>query len=203
MEIAMTEYHMEVPENYLTAGLEAAVWHANFLAEFIKAGGTIASAWDVNTAKPGDGGGHGMLDPNNDPGRPYAERAKYWAFKMLANNFTGTMVPALSNNGDIAVYAAKDATVGSGRTTVMVINRSPDKPAQVTLQVSGAGEVKQVRQLQLSRNEYLWSKALYRAVQNVDPTAQPKVYAAPKEDKGARVWGPTVPPMSVSLFVME
>jgi hypothetical protein len=203
MEIAMTEYHVQVPETYITADLESAVWHANFLGEFIKAGGNIASGWDMNTMKAGDGGGHGMLDISGDPTRPYAERAKYWVFKMLANNFTGTLVPAQSNNPDVAVYAAKDSAAGMKRTTVMLVNRSPNRPAQVTVQLSGAGQLKQMRQIKLTRNEYLWSKVLVRAVVNEDPTAKQQVFGAPQERQGWRVFAPTIEPMSVAMYVLE
>jgi hypothetical protein len=199
MEYAMTEYHIQVPETWVTADVESGVWHANYLMEFVKNGGTIATAWDMNTTKVGDGGGHGMLDPNNDPTRPYAERPKYWVFKMLANNFTGTLVPAQTNNPDVAVYAAKDR----GRTSVLVVNRSPNKAAQVTIQASGTGAVKQIRQIQFSHNDYLWSKVLYRAVLNEDPTTKQKVFGAPAERSGWRVIAPVVPAMSVSVYVFE
>ena len=199
MEIAMTEYHMQVPETSSTVDLEAGVWHANFLAQFIKEGGTIASGWDMNTTKPADGGGHGLLDPAGDPTRPYAERSKYWAFKMLSNNFTGTLVPAVSNNPSVAVYASKDR----GRVTVMLINTDPDSPAQVTVQLSGATQASKMRMLRLSRKEYVWSKVLYRAVVDDDPSQKQTSFTAPAEKQGWRVFAPTLEPMSLNLFVLE
>lgn len=197
MDIALTEYHLQVPETWATADVESAVFIANYLAEFIKQGGTLASAWDMNTMKPADGGGHGMLEIV--PGKPYLERAKYWAFKMLANNFTGSLVPAQSDNPSVAVYAAKDR----GRTTVLLINQDPEKAARVTVQVSGAGVVRQLRALNLDRTRYLWSKVLSQAVLNEDPTAHQKIYGAPLERQGWRVFAPTLEPMSLNLYVLE
>ena len=198
-EVAMTEYNVQVPENATTADLEDGVWHAAFLAEFIKQGGTVASAWDINTCKVGDGGGHGMLDPANDPTRPYAERAKYWTFKMLANNFTGTLVPAQTNNPKVMAYAAKDR----GRVSVLVVNSDPEAPATVTVQVSGAPNATKMRTMRLSRKEYVWSKVLYRAVVNEDPTQKQASFAAPAAKGGWRAFAPTVEPMSVNLYILE
>ena len=199
MDIAMTEYHMQVAETWVTADVESAVFIANYLAEFIKCGGTLASAWDINTTKPADGGGHALLDPNNDPTRPYAERAKYWMFKMMANNFTGSLVPAQTNSNQVVAYAAKDR----GRTTVMLINRDPASSAQVKLYVSGSGNATKMRQIVLNKKGYLWSKVLYRAVVNQDPTANQKTFAAPAEKGGYRSFAPVLDPMSMTMFVLE
>ncbi len=205
MDMALTEYNIQVPENSTTADLEDGVWHANFIGAFIQSGGTIASAWDMNTTKVPDGGGHGMLDPNNDPTRPYAERAKYWAFKMMTNNFTGSLVPSVeqdtvkTDNPAVAVYAAKDRS----RVTVMLINRDPNSPVQVNLQVSGASSATKLRMPRLSRKEYVWSKVLYRAVVNEDPTKKQVSYAAPAERQGWRVLAPVLEPMSLNVFVFE
>jgi hypothetical protein len=199
MDIALTEYHLQVAETWVTSDVESAVFIANYLAEFIKGGGTLASAWDINTFKVADGGGHGMLDPNNDPTRPYAERAKYWIFKMMANNFTGSLVPAQTNSNQVVAYAAKDR----GRTTVMLINRDPNASAKVTVHVSGASGATKLRQIQLNKLGYLWSKVLFRAVLNQDPTANQKVYGAPAEKNGWRSFAPVMEPMSVSLYVLE
>ena len=201
MDIAMTEYHMQVAETWVTADVESAAFLANYLAEFIKGGGTLATAWDINTLKVGDGGGHGMLDPTNDPNDPYAERAKYWVFKMLANNFTGTMVPAQSSDPNVAVYGAKDRQ----RVTTLLVNRSADTPAVVNIQVSGAPGATKLRLLTLNHRGYQWSKVLYRAVVNEDPTAgkNQKIYGAPAERQGWRVVPVTLDPMSVTMAVLE
>lgn len=199
MDIALTEYHLQVAETWVTSDVEGAVFVANYLAEFIKGGGTIASGWDINTMKVGDGGGHGLMDPNNDPTRPYAERAKYWAYKMMANNFTGTLVPAQSNNPLVQVYAAKDR----GRTSVLVINADPMQPFQVAVQASGTAGATKLRTMKLDKSGFLWSKVLYRAVVNEDPTANQKVFAAPAEKQGWRVFAPVVEPMSMGIYVLE
>jgi hypothetical protein len=122
-------------------------------------------------------------------------------FKMLANNFTGTMVQAQSSDPQVAVYGAKDRN----RVSVLLINRDPARKAQVTVQVSGASSATRLRVLTLSHKNYLWSKVLYRAVLNEDPTApnQQKVYGAPRENQGWRVYAPVLEPMSVTLAVFE
>lgn len=201
MELALTEFNMQVDETWATADIEDAVWNANYIGEFIRGGGTVATDWDINTTKPSDGGGHGFLDPNNDPTRPYAERARYWLYKMLANNFTGNLVRTESSSSMVAAYASEDR----GRVSVLLINHSQHKPAQVTLQVSGADSATQLRVMSLSSKTYLWSKVLYRAVLNEDPTVKPqlKVYSVPAENRGWRVYSQYLEPMSVTIAVFQ
>lgn len=201
MDIALTEFNMQVDETWVTADVMDAVWNANYIGEFIKGGGTVSTDWDINTMKPAEGGGHGFLDPNNDPTRPYAERARYWLYKMMANNFTGNLVKAQSSNPKVAAYATQDR----GRVCVMLINSDADKPARVSLYVAGAGSATQLRVMSLSSKNYLWSKVLYRAVLNEDPTVKPqlKVYGAPAENQGWRAYSQDLDPMSVTLAVFE
>jgi hypothetical protein len=118
---------------------------------------------------------------------------------MMANNFTGSLVPAQTNSNQVVAYAAKDR----GRTTVMLINRDPVASAKVTLYVSGTPGATKLRQMVLDKKGYLWSKVLYRAVLNTDPTTTQKVYAAPAEKNGYRAFAPVLEPMSVGLYVLE
>ena len=201
MEYALTEYHIQVPENSTTVKRVSGVWHANYLAEFIKNGGDIANAWDLNTTKPADGGGHGMLDISGDPTRPYSERAKYWALKMMANGFTGTMVQSQVNAPEIAAYGAKNR----GRNSVLLINKSENQPMQVSLQVSGIASAKRLRIQKLTSKEYEWSEVLYRPIVNIDPTGpqSEKTYGAPAASQGWRVVNQVLDPMSVYLLIFE
>ncbi len=200
MEYALTEYHLQVPEDSTTVKRVSAVWHAAYIAEFIKYGGTIAMDWDFNTTKPGDGGGHGMLDPAGDPTRPYSERAKYWILKMMANGFTGTLVQSQSNVPEVLSYGATDR----GRTSCLLLNRSETQAYQVSLQVSGVPKTAtKVRMQKLTSAEYQWSEALYRPVVNIDPTTTQQTFAAPPEKGGWRVISPKVEPMSAYLLIFE
>jgi hypothetical protein len=199
MVIAMTEFHMQTPETAKTADLESGVWCAAFLADYIRLGGDLAFSWDINTTKPGEGGGHCLLDPDGDPTRPYAERPKYWAYKMLTNNFTGAIVPAQTDNPHVKAFASKDR----GRVSVILVNTDPDAPATVTVQVSGAEAATKLRTMSMTRKGYLWSKVLYRAVVNQDPTERQASYPAPAAKQGWRVFTPTLEPMSVSVYVLE
>ncbi len=201
MVMAMTEFNMQVPETWVTADVEDAVWNADYLGQFLLGGGTVGCDWDINTLKPADGGGHGMIDPDNDPTRPYAQRARFWMYKMLASNFTGNLVRTTSSSPLVSAYASQDR----GRVAVLLINRDPARPASVTLQVQGADSASQLRVMSLSHKTYLWSKVLYRAVLNLDPTVKPqlKVYGAPAENQGWRVYTQRLEPMSVTLAVFD
>lgn len=202
MEYALTEYHLQVAENSSTVKRVSGVWHAAYLAEFIKQGGDIATHWDLNTVKAGDGGGHAMLDANNDPTRPYSERAKYWTYKMMARGFTGELVSATAESGELLAWAAKD----KGRTSVLIVNKSETQPVKATVAVAGVDGAKQVRVQKLTSMEYEWSEVLFRPFVNVDPTsaATEKTYPVPAADKdGLRTLTPLIEPMSVYLLMFE
>ena len=63
--------------------------------------------WDLFTQKPGLGGGHGVMDPNNNPYEPFEPRATYWALDMLRNDFGTTLYQAVSNQPKLSVYASQ------------------------------------------------------------------------------------------------
>ncbi|MFW6210792.1 MAG: hypothetical protein ACOC4H_01595, partial [bacterium] len=66
IEMALTEWNSG-DENVMTAKLENALFCADYMGSFIKQGMDMAFIWDLYTQKPGLGGGHGLIDAENDP----------------------------------------------------------------------------------------------------------------------------------------
>lgn len=166
IEIAVSEWNSG-DENATTARLINGIFTAEYLAQMMVWGVNQTNIWDLYTQKPGLGGGHGLLDPNGDPERPYAERAHYWALLMMKNYFGTTLYQAVSNSDELSAYASTNG----GKRYLMVINKSSKNAykAAVNLGATLKGRVK-LDIHQLSPKEYQWSENLYRAVINSGPS---------------------------------
>jgi hypothetical protein len=62
----------------------------------------------------------------------------YTNYDDQGSRFGDTSLPAISSNRDeLAAYASSDS--GTGKVTIMLINKLPDRPLPVTLQLDGLG----------------------------------------------------------------
>ncbi len=165
VEIAVSEWNSG-DENSTTAKLVNGIFCADYLAQMMVWGVNQDTIWDLFTQKPGQGGGHGVMDPNNDPDHPYAPRAHYWALYMLEHYFGTTLYQAVSNNDDLSTYAS----TGNEKKYLLVINKSPKTSYKTAINL-GKGVGKSALNIyQLSSKEYQWSENLYRAVINTGPS---------------------------------
>ncbi len=166
IEIAVSEWNSG-DETPTTAKLINGIFCADYLAQMMLWGVNQTNIWDLYTQKPGQGGGHGIIDPNNDPDRPFAPRSSYWALYLMEHHFGTTLYQAVSSTEDLSSYAS---TAG-GKKYLLFINRSP-KFAYRTVVNLGAAQKKASKLdfYQLSSKEYQWSENLYRAVINSGPS---------------------------------
>ncbi|MGH7739423.1 MAG: sugar-binding protein [bacterium] len=166
IEIAVTEWNSG-DEKPATAELVNGLFVADYLAQMMVLGVNQDNIWDLFTQKPGLGGGHGLMDPNNNPDHPFQRRAHYWALYMMEHYFGTTLFQAVCKNDDLDIYAS----TGHGHKYLMVINKS--KSTGYNTQVNLGEKLKGKHKLdfyQLSANEYQWSENLYRAVIDKGPT---------------------------------
>ena len=165
IEIAVSEWNSG-DENSTTARLINGIFAADYLGQMMVWGVNQSNIWDMFTQKTGQGGGHGMIDPNNDTTRPFAPRAHYWALYMMEHYFGTSLYQAASSTEDLSTYAS----TGRGRKYVMVINRNPKTSYKTVLNLGSkvAGQLK-LDFFELSSKEYQWSENLYRAVVNTGP----------------------------------
>jgi len=166
IEVALTEWNSG-DENIMTAQIENALFCADYLGSFMKEGGDLAFVWDLYTQKPGTGGGHGLLDSENDPTSKFSERSHYWVFDMYYNEFGTKMVQCSSDSDKLSVYAAmKDENTIS----VMAINKTKLAVSNAKFNVEGFKPGNSAKVIQLSDKEYVWSKELYRPIVNSGPS---------------------------------
>ncbi len=166
VEVALTEWNSG-DENVMTAMIENALFCADYLGSFMKVGGDMAFVWDIYTQKPGTGGGHGLLDEENDPTSKFSERSHYWVFDMYYNRFGKTMVECTSSSPDLSVYAAK---VDDGTVSIMAINKTKLAISSAKINIKGTPVSGSGKAWQLSEKEYVWSKELFRPIVNSGPT---------------------------------
>lgn len=166
VEVALTEWNSG-DENVMTAMIENALFSADYLGSFMKSGGDMAFIWDMYTQKPGLGGGHGLIDEENDPTKKYSERSHYWVFDMYYNRFGNKMIQCESDNPDLSVYASM---VDDSTISIMVINKTKLAVSAAKINVKGFAISGTATAWQLSDKEYVWSKELYRPIVNSGPT---------------------------------
>ena len=123
IEIAVSEWNSG-DENSTTAKLVNGIFTAEYLAQMMIWGVNQTNIWDMFTQKPGQGGGHGMLDPTGDPDRPFAPRAHYWSLFMMEHYFGSTLFQAVSSSEDFPPTPAPAAV----RNTSCSLTRTPRTP---------------------------------------------------------------------------
>ncbi len=169
IQISVSEWNSGV-ENPTTARLVNGVFCADYLAQMMLWGVNQTCIWDLFTQKPGLGGGHGVMDPNNNPYEPFEPRATYWALDMLRNDFGTTLYQAVSNQPKLSVYASQK----NGIKYLLIINQSPNTVYKTIINL-GHQFIHQKSKLDfytLGRNQYQWSVSLYRPVWNTGPLHQ-------------------------------
>jgi hypothetical protein len=166
VEVALTEWNSG-DEIEMTAQIDNALFCADYLGSFMKQGGDLAFIWDLYTQKPGKGGGHGLLDEENDPTSKYSERGSYWVYDMYNNAFGTKMVKCESDNESLSVYAS---LVDDNTISVMAINKTRLSIAAAKFKIAGFNAGSSAKVWQLSEREYVWSKELYRPIVNSGPS---------------------------------
>lgn len=164
--VALTEWNSGV-ENVMTVMLVNALFAADYLGSYIKMGGQYAMVWDLYTQKPGDGGGHGMMDTENDPTDQFSRRATYWVFDLFYNRFGTKLIESKSDSSDLSVYAS---LTDDNKIAIMAINKTNLKIADAAINVAGSNVGGSAKVWTFSSKEYEWSRALYRPIINTGPT---------------------------------
>jgi|GEM_PF-705708 len=192
IEIAVSEWNSG-DENSITAKLINGVFCADYLAQMALYGVSQSNIWDMMTQKPGLGGGHGVIDPVNDPDHPFALRSTYWAIDLMEHHFGTELYQAVSDTDDLSAYASKSG----GKNYLMIINKNPKYSfsAKINLGPKEKGK-KKLDFYQLGPNEFQWSENLYKAVINSGPSH------LKGSSKVGSHFSATFPPYSVTCIEM-
>jgi alpha-L-arabinofuranosidase len=124
----MTEYGGPLSPTPVTVEYVEAMFDAQLMMELALNGWAGANKWN---AKNGGGptGDWGFLDVNSNTPRP-----DYYVFPILSGKFGASQVSAVSANGSVRSYAAKD---GAGNLTLFLVNNDPTTDIAATVNVIG------------------------------------------------------------------
>jgi hypothetical protein len=164
IEVAVTEWNSG-DENAMTAKLANGIFTADFMGQMLVSGVNLSNNWDLFTQKPGLGGGHGAMDPD-DSVRPCSERAHYWALSMYRKYFGDTLYAASTNQELLSTYSSTQGTT----KYIMVVNKSRDTKYISTVDF-GSGTYN-LDLYTFGPKQYQWAENLYRAVLNSGPIHQ-------------------------------
>lgn len=114
--------------------------HVNglFVADYLGhlAGSPIqmANVWALYNGRDKRLGDYGLLSPKGDPQGYNARRPAYWAFEMLSNSLTGTLLAGKTNQESLSGWMSKRE---GGRVSLVFVNKNFETDYKTTLKVPG------------------------------------------------------------------
>jgi len=183
IEIALTEWNSKLAEDRETSDLINGLWTCLFVGEMMRSGMSWATQWDLLTNKKD--GGHGLLFG----GKTISPKSQYWGLYLWSHYMSDALV-ASSLEGADSVYALTTRT--DERLDIMLVNRSRDESARITLQIDGHAESGEGRSITFSQREYAWNYLAHVPLWSHPPRVVP--YTLHPGDSV------TVPPFSVRVL---
>jgi len=111
-----------------------ALFVADYLGHLAQAPIQIANLWALYNGRDKRMGDYGLLAPSGDPQGLNARRPSYWAFAMLSNTLTGTLLKSTTDREDLSGWLSKRA---DGKTSIVLVNKNFDTDYETTLNVHG------------------------------------------------------------------
>ncbi|MBK8803781.1 MAG: hypothetical protein IPN71_17375 [Fibrobacteres bacterium] len=110
------------------------VFVADYLGHLAQSPIQVANLWALYNGRDKRMGDYGMLSTSADPQGQNAKRPAYFAFGMLANALTGTLLDGKSNQENLSSWISKRA---DGKTSIVFVNKSAETDFKTTLKVPG------------------------------------------------------------------
>ncbi|HEX3776926.1 MAG TPA: carbohydrate binding domain-containing protein [Polyangiaceae bacterium] len=107
---------------------------ADYLGHLAQSPVRIANLWALYNGRDKRLGDYSLLAPNGDPQGFNLRRPSYWAFEMLANSLTGTLLEGKSDQDQLSAFIAKRA---DGKVSLVFVNKNFDTDYKTTLNVPG------------------------------------------------------------------
>ncbi|HEY4103843.1 MAG TPA: hypothetical protein VGM44_08125, partial [Polyangiaceae bacterium] len=107
---------------------------ADYLGHLAQSPVQIANLWALYNGRDKRLGDYSLLATNGDPQGFNLRRPSYWAFEMLANTLTGTLLEGKSDQDQLSAFMAKRA---DGKVSLVFVNKNFDTDYKTTLNVLG------------------------------------------------------------------
>ncbi|MEO8902655.1 MAG: carbohydrate binding domain-containing protein [Polyangiaceae bacterium] len=107
---------------------------ADYLGHLAQSPIQIANLWALYNGRDKRMGDYSLLAPKGDPQEYNFRRPSYWAFEMMSNTLTGSLLQAKTDQESLSGWLAKRP---DGKTAVVFVNKNLDTDYKTTLRVPG------------------------------------------------------------------
>ena len=111
-----------------------ALFIADYLGHLAQSPIQVANLWALYNGRDKRMGDYSLLSTNGDPQGLNIRRPSYWAFEMVSNTLTGSLLQGSSDREELSGWLSKRA---DGKTSIVLVNKNFDTDYRVTLKVPG------------------------------------------------------------------
>jgi hypothetical protein len=94
----------------------------------------VANLWALYNGRDKRLGDYSLLSTGGDPQGLNARRPSYWAFEMVSNALTGSLLKGESDREGLSGWMSKRA---DGKTSIVLVNKNFETDYRVVLKVPG------------------------------------------------------------------
>lgn len=183
--IGITEWNMKVNEDRDTADIINGLWSAEWIGTMLEGGVNFSTEWDLLTTTAE--GGHGAFYIGEDTVIP---KSLFWSHYLWRHHMGNTVIQhKVEGDEPVAVFTTRSVN----GVHVMVINKSPDSAAEVTIQLPDNLRIaNEGYQVTFSRQEYFWDPNSHKPLWSREPTIK-RISSASLVDR-------SVPAFSIRIF---
>ena len=107
---------------------------ADYLGHLAQSPIQVANLWALYNGRDKRLGDYSLLAPKGDPQEYNFRRPSYWAFEMISNTLTGSLLQAKTDQENLSGWLAKRT---DGKTAIVFVNKNFDTDYKTTLKVPG------------------------------------------------------------------
>ncbi|MES1178027.1 MAG: carbohydrate binding domain-containing protein [Myxococcales bacterium] len=111
-----------------------ALFIADYLGHLAQSPIQVANLWALYNGRDKRLGDYSLLSTNGDPQGLNVRRPSYWAFEMVSNTLTGSLLQSTTDREPLSGWMSKRA---DGKTSIVLVNKNFDTDYRVTLKVAG------------------------------------------------------------------
>lgn len=111
-----------------------ALFVADYLGHLAESPIQMANLWAMYNGRDKRMGDYSVMSMSSDPQGVNFRRPTYWAFEMLANTLTGTLLRGETDQEGLSGWMAKRP---DGKLSFVFVNKNPDTAFKTSLKVSG------------------------------------------------------------------
>lgn len=134
-EVWLTEWN-SVDSNPGPQSLQhvSALFVADYLGHLAQSPIQVANLWALYNGRDKRLGDYSLLATAGDPQGLNARRPSYWAFEMLSNTLTGSLLESQTDRDGLSGFLSKRA---DGKVSIVLVNKNFETDCKTTLKIPG------------------------------------------------------------------